>query len=275
MSGITQKLLEIHHSGIFTQFSPEETVKTHEQLREVLNIEIDRLTDVEYYDLIELGFYLSLIMGKDKESRNCLQLLVDKFGDDLSPRIASLKATYLQATEGTQAAIEYLSKRPGDELQSLKKRISLNSSNKDKKYVELLLGLLDFTPLDVETWSELGETYYQLANVDKAIWCFQEVLLIQPFNYYVCARLGELYHALYQRDRSKKANLELSIKYFARSVELCSNLVRGWSGLLTTTKESGNDTLHNLASDKLKLIEESQSATREDLNFIKEIKSLS
>jgi tetratricopeptide (TPR) repeat protein len=234
----------------------------------------DDLNDVAYYDIIELLFYLSLIIGKDQDARNCLALLTDKFGEDLSPRIAVLKAMLLQATKGTEQAIEHLGSRPSDELLSLKKRVALSkyTSNSDK-YVDSLLGYLDIAPLDVETWSELGEVYYSQGHLDKAIWALQEILLIQPFNYYIFARIGELEHALFKRD-SKRENLKASIKHFSRSVELCSNFVRGWAGLFITTKVSKDEKLHALAKRQLEVIVENKRATYQDLEHASKILQL-
>lgn len=261
-----QRLLQIHQTGLFAQFTPQQTVDTHQQLRQVLTTLMDSLTDVEYYDLIELGFYLALVMGRDTEAKASVLLLVDKFGEDASPRIAALKALLAQATRGTGEAIAVLSGRRPNELVALKSRVALSRANSSsEKYVQSLLGFLDVCPLDVETWAELAECYSNMNHLDKAIWSLQEILIIQPFNYYAIARLAEVYHMSFKRDKNTE-HLQLSIKHFARSVELCAYFVRGWAGLFLVTK-SGDAKLNELAKRQLQCIIDSKSATLADISY--------
>lgn len=266
---ITQKLVEIHRVGLYTQLPPADVVVVHQQLRTHLATHMNDLSEAEYYDLIELGFYLALIMGKDTEARNCVLLLTDKFGEDQSPRIAVLRATLLHATKGTQEAIDLLGERDEDELLSLKKRVALSKGDGLVKYVDALLGFLDIAPLDVEAWAELGETYYQLGHLDKAIWAYQEVLIVQPFNYYAFARIGELERALCVRNKGKD-DLKASVKHFARSVELCATFVRGWAGLFVTAKGE-NEKLYKLANKQLEAIVEDEKAAYGDIVLAKKI----
>jgi tetratricopeptide (TPR) repeat protein len=43
-----------------------------------------------------------------------------------------------------------------------------------------LTGLLSFSPTDGEAWVELSDLYLSQGMVDQAIFCLEEVLLIQP-----------------------------------------------------------------------------------------------
>lgn len=85
----------------------------------------------------------------------------------------------------------------------------------------------------------------------KAVYSFQQVLLLVPNAYNIFARLGELYHALYlqtsespsnssslSRDNTLIEYLKQGLKNFLRSVELCPVYVRGWAGVQVITKEA-------------------------------------
>lgn len=271
---LKQKLLQIQQLGTFATFTPEQTFNAYAQLKRFLTIHTQDLSNSEYYNLIELDFHLSLLQCKDEEAKVCLDRLIDKFGEIDSSRIAVLKATYLQATKSNATAVEYLGLRNPNEVNSLKKRVALTKLTADsREYIKALNGVLDLSPCDVETWSELGDEYHNVGHLDKAIYAYEEVLLIQPFNYFALAKLGELYHALYLQGKEKnKDDLTKSVEYFGRSVELVANFVRGWSGVYFTTKKHSNfNELHELSKKRLNEIIQNEQNTKEELELAKRI----
>ncbi|KAH3666616.1 hypothetical protein WICMUC_005600 [Wickerhamomyces mucosus] len=286
---LKKKFLEIHQLALFATFEPSKTNETYLDLINFLKDKDDSLTQIEYYNLLELQFYLALISCRDEVAKVTLDRIIDKFGDEDSERIAVLKIKYLSATSSEEdAALNYIESRKGkNEIHILKSTIALNKNKNNSKddYVVLLKGLLEVTPLDVEVISELGEYYYQLGHFDKAIFTLQDILLVQPFNHLTFARLGEIYNAIYKRDpKAKDATHQLiqSQKHFSRSIELCSNFVRGWSGLYISSKElkthkvdknklANYDKLYKLSRDKLKEIIDLKTATNKDLEYASKI----
>lgn len=283
---VQEKLLTIHRLGIYATFSPEQISSTYLLLVNYLRNNINSIPSIQYYDLLELEFYLSLLSNKDNEAKTCLDRIVDKFGDQDSQRTAVLKATYLEATVDPKTAIEYLSKRKQDELLCLKKRVSLSKKiTSPGDYIKALTGYLNINPLDTEVWSELAETYYDVGHFDKAVFALQEVLLSLPFAYNIFARIGEVEHAIYKRDGDVNA-LVSSIKHFLRSVELSANFVRGWSGVYITSKELKDldvkklknikidyENLNGLSKDRLKDIIETSGSNAEELQAAEQILS--
>ncbi|KAH3687564.1 hypothetical protein WICPIJ_001465 [Wickerhamomyces pijperi] len=305
MSKVTllkEKLLQIHAFQLYTTLTPPQTVSTFQEVNHLINTQSSQLSEIEYYDLIELQFQLALIMGKDDIAKTLLDRINDKFGGWESERLAVLRIRYLTVTKGIEAAMDFIESRPNKkELKVLKAKFHLArlSGANEEDFVILLKGLLMFDPLDVETLTELTESYYKLGHFDKAIFTLEDVLMIQPYNHIVFARLGELYHASYLRGDgvtssgkgkdANKENLELlksSIQHFLRSVELCSNFVRGWSGLLVTTKaliskDNIDDKtslkyrkLQDLAKKQLQLIVIDKDNTNQNVAFAEKVLAL-
>lgn len=59
---------------------------------------------------------------------------------------------------------------------------------KTQRAVEELVALLDIYAVDSEAWAELAEIYVEQGCYAQAIFCLEEVLLIAPNAWNVCAR---------------------------------------------------------------------------------------
>lgn len=293
---LKEKLLQVLALNLYTTLTPPQIFSTYNELILFFNNYTSTLSEIEYYDLIELQFQLALIMGKDEIAKTLLDRINDKFGGWESERLAILKIRYLEATKGVNAAMEFIETRTSKvELKVLKAKIHLAKRNgaSMEEYVILLKGLLMFDPLDIETLAELSQCYYDLGHYSKAIFTLEEVLLVQPYNYVVFAKLGEWYHVSYLSDEktktSKDANdlesLRSSLKHFLRSVELCSNFVRGWSGVYVITKllsSKESDTkmtvkykkLNETSKKQLQLIADQNDSTKENIVFAKKVLAL-
>lgn len=281
---VEDKLLNIHRLGLYATFTPGQVSSTYALLVNYLNYNLNSISSIKYYDLLELQFYLSLLSNRDVEAKTCLDRIIDKFGDQDSQRTAILKATYLEATLDTKTAIDYLSKRTKNELLCLKKRVALSKrTTSQADYIKALNGYLNITPLDTEVWYELAETYYEIGHYEKAVYALQEILIILPFAYNIFARVGEIEHAIFKRDGDVET-LVSSIKHFLRSVELSANYVRGWSGVYITSKElSGLDAkklkgakinhtkLREVSATKLKDIITTKGSNSDDLKAAQQI----
>jgi ER membrane protein complex subunit 2 len=85
---------------------------------------------------------------------------------------------------------------------------------------------------DPSVWALLAEIYLKTHNYQKAIFCWEEVLLSSPLNYQIYLRIAECYYTLGKGD-----NLILARKYFSRTLELKSDYPRAFWGLLITCKK--------------------------------------
>lgn len=119
-------------------------------------------------------------------------------------------------------------------LQPIEKRhISLLTHlSRTEDAIKALTALLNHSPNDAESWSQLSGLYFQQGLYAQSIFCLEEVLLILPNAYNIFARLGEVN---YVASEKKMEGLVESMKHLARSVELCEWYLRGWYGLKLVT----------------------------------------
>jgi ER membrane protein complex subunit 2 len=62
-----------------------------------------------------------------------------------------------------------------------KRRIALlRSMDKIPEAITQLVNLLDYSPTDAEAWAELSDLYLSQSLFDQAIFCLEEVLLLNP-----------------------------------------------------------------------------------------------
>lgn len=295
------RLLELHRSGKHSSLTPQQLEYFYDICHKYLKIHESSpssdLSESELYDILELHFYLALQTGHDIELGALLQQLGDRFEAQKSERLVLLKSVFIEATESPQRALSYIQESrpfmgPGSEKQGnlmiLRKReLALSGRLKPvKEYTENLNAYLDIQPLDTTAWFELSRTYYQEGELLKSIHCLQEILLIQPFAYNIMARIGELYYMQLVQDKELKSNGKLprqladlgknSVKYFSRSLELCSNFTRSWIGLYKVTEVVADELnlykeLNKLAVDNLHKLVEKDLISEKHKQIIKSI----
>jgi tetratricopeptide (TPR) repeat protein len=112
-----------------------------------------------------------------------------------------------------------------------------------------LVKLLEVSPADPESWSELSDLYLSLGMYQQSIFSLEEVLLITPNAWNVSnqeldgilltvkmqARMGEIHYMWSKASKFEgqeaRENLRLAVKWFCRSIELCDDYIRGYYGL--------------------------------------------
>ena len=105
-----------------------------------------------------------------------------------------------------------------------KRRIALlRSKNELTEAVSQLTLFLDAFPNDVEAWAELTDLYVSQDMLSQAIYCLEELILLQPFSHYV--------HAQYAEVQWLSGKGDVALKHWCRSVELCGDFLRGWFGV--------------------------------------------
>ncbi|ODV95387.1 hypothetical protein PACTADRAFT_33955 [Pachysolen tannophilus NRRL Y-2460] len=316
-SAIKSRLLDLQKYGKFATLDPKDLFDVYKVTHKFIELNPSpnsSINEFEYYQIIELNFNLCIQTNHDIEAKAMLDILEDKFNIEASERLIVLKSVYIEATFNPQDALNFLNKsvnffknktKDVDDLLLIKRRkFILESRLATKKeraaiYISKLLEYLEIKPLDAMTWSELANEYTKLNLYDKAVYCYQEVLLIEPFAYNIFSKIGELYllsmlqlYASVSHSGSLSAhnseNLlvlkSLSLKHFLRSVELCETFVRGWAGILKLTskkfdvnlkiiKKSSstdvkqNDDLHALATKRLQKIVENDLSSSENIKI--------
>ncbi|KAL7271801.1 Inositol phosphatase SIW14 [Rhizina undulata] len=177
--------------------------------------------------------------SNDDEARLFLQRLSDRFGVN-TPRIKALTGIYDEATARNSKELEEVLRRYEETLEDdatnmpiEKRRIAvLQSLNRPEDAIKALTELLDHSPNDAESWAQLSALYFSQGLYAQSIFCLEEVILILPNAYNIFARLGEI---SYVSGFTNIDTLTESMRYFARSVELCEWYLRGWYGLKLVT----------------------------------------
>ncbi|AOA64723.1 ER membrane complex subunit 2 [Komagataella phaffii CBS 7435] len=299
------RLLKLYAGGQHVTMSPEKLNDVYSLSKQftalLTSSKNSYCSEIEYFQLMELQFYLALQTNHDVEAKKCMDIMTDRFNINESEKLIGLRALYLQATVGNEQAFQLLKQsgeiatrgstleNTSEDLLHLKKRaVLVHQNDPPEKYVEMLLKFSEVTPLDTSVWKELADQYIKLNHYDKAINCLQEILLIQPFAYNIIALLAETElqyikqleselkgpGAYVIKDKLREVRISCR-RHFLRSVELCSNYARGWSGVLAVTSQEispQRDTtevkLHHLATQRLKEIQEKKLSSDENLKYV-------
>ena len=194
----------------------------------------------EKWQSYENIFLACLRTGDDDSAHACLEALLDRFGG-ANDRILALQGLYKEATAKDDAELATVLGEYEDILKtdstifSIRKRRAalLRSMGRTNDAIAALTNILDQSPTDAETWSELGDLYLTQGSYDQAVFCFEEVLLMTPNSWNLQARLGEvLYLVAGKAEGAEQLKvLSESMRRFCRSLELCDNYLRGYYGL--------------------------------------------
>lgn len=211
-------------------------------------------------------FYIDVYLSKDVDAQVLYNTLRDRFGED-SPKLYAMKATLLQINDGDQIAIEYIEKMLNEKLEYdtdsvsyvlLQKRlIAIKAPAHNNEWLlSQLLELSEKFPLDSEIWWMLGNTYMELGQFESASYCYEEVVILLPFNYVAFAQLAEaLYYKANRVDKLQakvNSTLQMALNNALRSVEISELYLKGWcfiakiTSLLNEKKE-----LRNLSLSKI------------------------
>jgi tetratricopeptide (TPR) repeat protein len=157
----------------------------------------------------------------------------------ISKRVCNLKARALECNfEYESAVAAYEGILAIDEINQRAYKGSIacaNAVGDDKKARELLTQYCETFGADPECWIELGAIYASDQAYDKALFCYEEVLLAMPHSAAVHRRVADVFYtiggerALRQAKDHYAASLEFSTGKDVRSlygVILCSKVLQ-------------------------------------------------
>ncbi|KAK4192945.1 hypothetical protein QBC35DRAFT_160067 [Podospora australis] len=198
---------------------------------------------IEYENLI----LSCLRTGDERAAHQCLDRLVTRFGED-NERVLALRGLIKEAEAQNNGELEKVLKEYEEILSKndsnipiMKRRIALlRSMGRVSDAASALVQLLDFSPTDLEAWSELSDLYFSQGLYPQAIYAMEEVLVLAPNAWNVHARLGELQYmaatASGAGNGAYQKQMAEALKRFSRSIELCDDYLRGYYGLKLVTK---------------------------------------
>ena len=271
VSGIRERFLTIMSTRLYTQLEPQEVLDLHDELERYLRRGDAGLSEPQSLSLVEMLFHLSVYLGYDVNAQVLYGTLRDRLGER-SPRLYVMNATLKQINESDVEAIKYLEKLLVEEyefdsdpatygllakkLLAIKWELARAAGQGNNTLMKELVTLIEKLPLDPELWWYLGDLYVQEGRLAEAKYCFEEVVLIMPFNYVGFARLSEVqYYAAMKEKKESKELLQESLNYALRAVELSGLYLKGWTFVAVTAQLlEGKDKILALAVEKLKEI---------------------
>ncbi|KAI9800581.1 MAG: hypothetical protein M1833_003239 [Piccolia ochrophora] len=197
---------------------------------------------------------LSCLRTRDDTcAHQCLERLTERFGES-NERVMALKGMYEEAVAADEAALSknlrnydsILADDPTN-MPIAKRRVALlRSLSRPTDATAALVKLLEASPTDAEAWSELSDLYLSQGLYAQALFSLEEVLLMAPNAWNMHARMGEIVYISALAPSSGGSSetdrrLVDSLRWFCRSVELCSYFLRGYYGLkLVSTRLLAN-----------------------------------
>lgn len=151
-------------------------------------------------------------------------------------KIIRNNATFLNALGKRNKAKTILTKLVQENLfdyESLKRRIAiLRAEDNINQVITELNKYLEENCLDKEAWLELADIYMEHMNYEKALFCFEELLIIDPENLNNMMRVAELYYTI----GNTVENQTYARKYFSFILLTDENSLRAAYNLKTTCK---------------------------------------
>lgn len=238
VEAVKQKLLMVANLGVYFDFTPPQIQAYTREVVAFLKNHKDVVDNLEYFNLLELQFWLDIFTSRDVDAKIVLDRISDQFalvGQLL--RLKILQLAYYEAQGDTEQAQKVL----GDDANELRvqRRLTTFKRHDPEAYIAALNSYLDTCGLDLMAWSELATQYTNTGHYDMATYCYQEILLQEPHAYPFFYRAGtSYYHEYLQRQASLKPPqaielLQNALNHFCRSVELCHVYDNGWRGIKT------------------------------------------
>ncbi|CCH62736.1 hypothetical protein TBLA_0I00780 [Henningerozyma blattae CBS 6284] len=258
LTGTRERFQTIVLTKLYTQLEPKALLELHDDLELYLHTKDPERNDGLELSLWDMMFYLKVYLSKDIEATVIYNNLRDKFGEH-SPNLYLMKVTLLQINKNDTVAINFINNSidqvlefdtdPYSYLLLSKRLITMQNNvktNKPDDTLRHIMELIEKFPIDPELWWYAGEKYFELGLFDQAIYCFEELVVLMPFNYVAFAKISEiLYLKALKLDKKKiKNNKELfdivlqeALDNALRSVELSELYLKGWTLILLITKQ--------------------------------------
>lgn len=266
MDLIRRRFLDLCSTHQYMGFPAKDMEELHIELSQYMKLDDPKLTDLNKVTLMEMLFYIKVLVSEDIEAEVIYRTLCDQIGEN-SPRMHVMKGTLLQITEGDKKAVEYLKKLLDEVLEFdtdavdylcvSKKLLSIQKPVMSQEaWIREVLSVVEKFPLDGELWWALAAEYQSLGHFDRAAYCLEEILIVSPFAYSVFAQLGEVLY--YKGVHSKKIDndaLQEALRNSLRAVELSETCTKGWSFVAVISARLKKRELFELSCRKLEEIE--------------------
>eukprot|EP00041_Stephanoeca_diplocostata_P007939 m.113858 g.113858 ORF g.113858 m.113858 type:complete len:282 (+) comp17106_c0_seq1:232-1077(+) len=192
----------------------------------------------EVWAVYEQACVAALDCNRSDFAEICHKKLEEKFGRE-SARVGILDGQRLESAEKWAEAEkrykELLELHPTN-AKIMKRQIALligqqkirDAIRQMNKYIENFMG-------DAEAWTELASLYLKENRFDKAQFCYEELIILNPYNHNVHERYAEVLYTQGGTD-----NLALARTHFAQAANLNPKSARALYGLALTSAKTAN-----------------------------------
>jgi len=179
----------------------------------------------ELWTVLEQVFMAACEMGHDGWRDYCLKKLMEQFPS--SNRVERLKGMRAESAREWSTAKgiyqEILKEKPEDTI-ARKRLIAIHKQcGKTAEAIEEINKYLDSFCVDAEVWHELAELYIEAGSLSRAVFCFEELMMVNPRSIYHILAYAELLYST--------GDFELSRKYFSLAAYLDGSCLRALWGL--------------------------------------------
>lgn len=124
-----------------------------------------------------------------------------------------------ELVKAQEILLDLISEDPTDQ-QTLKRLVALyRDMDMEAQAIQVLNKFVEMNQEDVEAWLELADLYLNKQNFTKALFCYEEMLIIMPKNYLINLRYAEtLYSSARANDNFDE--LQMARKYFSHAAIL-------------------------------------------------------
>lgn len=209
----------------------------------------------ELWTVMEQVFFASVELGHDSWRDYCLKQLSNRFPS--SVRVERLKGVHAESCEKWAEAKKIYQKILADKPEDMvthKRLIAMNKQRgKTVEAIEEINKYLETFSTDTEVWHELAELYIEAGSLQRAVYCFEELMVSNPRSMYHILSYAELLYST--------QDFELARKYFSLAAYLDGSCLRALWGLLAVSlalaeKDKGNEKMGQLQQftvERLKL----------------------
>lgn len=108
----------------------------------------------------------------------------------------------------------------------------LRDTHHEEQAIKYLNDYLAIAQHDHQAWQLMADIYMKTHNFQKAIYCWEEMLLANPNNFLYNLKIAECYYSIGGGD-----NLVLARKFFSKVIEQNDTCVRAIWGLVETCRK--------------------------------------
>jgi len=200
----------------------------------------------DLWSVLEQVLLAALELDAPDWAEYCLKKLVDKFPS--SVRVQRLKGMYCESSGSwpeAKAIYEGILKEKPEDTLSHKRLIAiLKQKGRTAEAIDQINIYLETFATDAEVWQELGEIYIEAGSLQRAAFCFEDLMLQNPRLMYHVLTYAELQYSL--------GDYEASRKHFCLALHLDDSSLRALWGLLTACtalqkKDEASENMQQLA----------------------------